>query len=548
MMFTLDPYAARSCPLKTVYAFRPNSARPRADGARGLPGSGEFIHDVLDRIASVEGAVDLRALVTASHEEQEAACIAAMAAGAPAIVGGLLPRDWAGHRQGRPDVLVRHPDGGYAPGVAKFQRALDPRKDDLPFRYSRLTSPGTPIDGTGWRYRWHWRWPNALQLAHLWHLLGPTGFRASEPVGLIIGTDRVDSPEPVATWVPLVEATVPAAPQQHAVADGARAVTALARYDHEFANRVQLAEEAASGEERTVPHPIASHECSYCDWWRDCRPRLDDDDLSLRISKSPLDRYEIDGLRRAGVHTVADLAAADLDLLLPVYLPTVAHRDGAEDRLRVVQRRSRLLSTGSELDRLRPDPIVVPRATLEIDIDIETSRADRVYLWGFWVTGASESYYRHFSDFSDLDDDGEVALARSAMAWLRELVAGTDALVFHYSDYEIVRLNRLALVGDETLSWARSFATTGFFDLFEVVRSNFFGANGLGLKAVASAGPGFSWRDEEPGGLNSMAWFDDAVSAPDPAVREAARQRVLRYNEDDVRATAALRTWLRALD
>ena len=548
MMFTLDAYAARSCPLKTVYAFRPDAGRPRADGSHGLPGSGEFIHDALDRVAATPGAVDLRGLVAASHEEQEAACLAALASGAPVIVGGLLPRDWSGHRQGRPDLLVRHPDGGYLPGLAKFQRALDPRKDDLAFRYSRLDTPGEPIEATGWRYRWHWRWPNALQLAHLWHLLGPTGFQSTEPVGIVIGTDRVDSPVPVATWVPLTEPAVPVAPQQDGVADGTRTVTALERYDHEFSDRVRLAEQAASDQVPAATHPIASHECSYCDWWQSCRPQLDADDLSLRLSKSPLDRYEIDGLRRVGVRTVAALAAVDLDTLLPTYLPTVAHRDGAEARLRVVQRRSRLLSAGNELDRLHPGPIALPSAPLEIDIDIETSRADRVYLWGFWVTGAGESHYRHFSDFSDLDDAGEIALARSAMAWLREFVTGREALVFHYSDYEVIRLNRLALAGDETLAWARSFAVTGFFDLFDVVRSNFFGANGLGLKAVAGAGPGFSWRDEEPGGLNSMAWFDDAVGAPEAAVREAARQRVLRYNEDDVRATAALRTWLRSLD
>jgi predicted RecB family nuclease len=547
MMFTLDAYAARSCPLKTEYAFRPDVSRTPSDEARGLPGSREFVREVLDRVAAVEGVIDLRGLVHASHEEQEAACLTALGSGAPVIVGGLLPRDWEQHRQGRPDLLVRHPDGGYVPGVIKFQRALDARKDDLTFRYSRLDRLGDPLDDTGWRYRWHWRWPNALQLAHLWLLLGATGYGSTEPAGLMIGTDRIESPDPVATWVGLAEVAVPAAPQQSADSDGIRLVSALERYRHEFDSRVQLAETAASGHTESAARPIVSHECSYCDWWPTCRPLLDDDDLSLRLHKSPLDRHEIAGLRLAGVSTVAELAAADLDALLPRYLPTVAHRDGAEDRLRIVQRRSRLLSSGSELDRLRPGPIAVPSAELEIDIDIETSRTDRVYLWGFWVSDADGGHYRHFSDFSELDDAGELSLARSAMRWLRELVSGRDALVFHYSDYEVVRINRLALSGDDALEWAKGFAPTGFVDLFDVVRANFFGANGLGLKAVASAGPGFGWRDDEPGGLNSMAWFDDAVTAADPQVRAAARQRVLRYNEDDVRATTVLRQWLRTL-
>ena len=546
-MFTLDPYAARSCPLKTVYAFRPDLSRPVVEAPRGLPGSGEFSKDVLDRIAAAEGTVDLRGLATASHDDQEAACLAALAAGAPVVIGALLPRDWEQHRQGRPDLLVRHPAGGYVPGVVKFQRALDPRKDDLPFRYSRLPHPGEPIQGTGWRYRWHWRWPNALQLAHLWLLLGPTGFQADEPVGLVVGTDRIESADPVATWVGLAEPVVPAAPQQNVDDDGGRLVSALDRYAHELGTRVRLAEAAASGDITDAPHPIVSHECSYCVWWQTCRSLLDDDDLSLRINKSPLDRHEIAGLRLAGVTTVADLAAADVDVLLPRYLPTVAHRAGAEDRLRMVQRRSRLLATGTELDRLRPGPVAVPGADVEIDIDIETSRTDRVYLWGFWVSGPDGGHYRHFSDFSELDDAAELDLARRAMCWLRDQVDGVDALVFHYSDYEVIRLNRLALTGEPTLGWARDFAASRFFDLFDLVRANFFGANGLGLKAVASAGPGFDWRDEEPGGLNSMAWFDEAVGAGDPAVRDAARCRVLRYNEDDVRATVALRRWLRAL-
>ena len=82
-------------------------------------------------------------------------------------------------------------------------------------------------------------------------------------------------------------------------------------------------------------------------------------------------------------------------------------------------------------------------------------------------------------------------------------------------------------------------------DLFSVVRENFFGANGLGLKVVASAVADFAWRDEDPGGLNSQSWFADAVHAGDALARERARVRVLEYNEDDVRATWHLRRWLR---
>ena len=49
---------------------------------------------------------------------------------------------------------------------------------------------------------------------------------------------------------------------------------------------------------------------------------------------------------------------------------------------------------------------------------------------------------------------------------------------------------------------------THFVDLFTLVRAHFFGTNGLGLKTVAHAGAGFSWRDDDPGGLNSQGMTD----------------------------------------
>ena len=98
---------------------------------------------------------------------------------------------------------------------------------------------------------------------------------------------------------------------------------------------------------------------------------------------------------------------------------------------------------------------------------------------------------------------------------------------------------------DQGSGWAAEATASLFVDLFALVRAHYLGANGLGLKVVASAVTGFAWRDEDPGGLNSQSWFADAVGHADAGVRELARVRVLEYNEDDVRATWHLRRWLR---
>ncbi len=80
-------------------------------------------------------------------------------------------------------------------------------------------------------------------------------------------------------------------------------------------------------------------------------------------------------------------------------------------------------------------------------------------------------------------------------------------------------------------------------DVYAEVRQWFVVPGSLRLKSVAGVA-GFSRRDPEPSGENSMAWYRTAVSDSEPGVTQASRGRLLRYNEDDVRATLVLRRWM----
>ncbi|MPN13288.1 hypothetical protein SDC9_160609 [bioreactor metagenome] len=152
-----------------------------------------------------------------------------------------------------------------------------------------------------------------------------------------------------------------------------------------------------------------------------------------------------------------------------------------------------------------------------------------------WQSGR----YAWFGEFRDLDAEGEIRLAIQAMSWLTLMLAEhPHTRVYHYSDYEMVHLTKLVQVSKSPeLRQALDLLRSAHVDLFTVIRKHFFGAHGLGLKTVAHAGAGFSWRDDSPGGLNSQSWFAEAAHGPDPRTRDDARQRVLDYNEDDVRAT-----------
>jgi predicted RecB family nuclease len=80
-------------------------------------------------------------------------------------------------------------------------------------------------------------------------------------------------------------------------------------------------------------------------------------------------------------------------------------------------------------------------------------------------------------------------------------------------------------------------------DLFAVVGEWFLCAHGKGLKRIAPAA-GFTWRDSEASGENSMRWYRDAVGMDGAEPDRAQRLRLLEYNADDVAATRALREWM----
>ena len=583
----LGATAARSCPVKTHNAFDATVPRP-ADGPVELPARVQaartFEAQQLEAlIEAVPGlVVDLRLLDVDSAAQ---ACRQAMEVGAAVVVGGPLPVDAAGHRLGRLDRLVRGADRAdgrptYHPGVVKAHKVLRPAKrrpaeepppaaDALPaevvpspstdavqtVRWSPLAAP-RPLDLQPWdgvAPRLGSREGDFLQLAHYHRMLQAAGFAGPEALAAVLGTDTVQD-GPVLAWVDLAAPVVRTF--SRSAAQGWRLRSLLERYDHEQGLRVDVARAAArrTGDPAHDPEPlvrpVVQRECQTCRWWPHCRTELADDEVSLRIDKGALDVREVLALRRRGIGTVEQLATADLDALLPGYLPEVSHRTGTENRLRVASRRARMLTAGVSFDRETTGPIPVPAAELEVDLDIESSADGRIYLWGFLLhdtTSDEPPRYVAFSRFTALDDATEAALADEAFGWLRGLVEGPRSVrVYHYSAYEPTAVRTLAAREPEhpALAWAAGYASR-LVDLYDVVKAHYFGAGGLGLKPIAQHA-GFRWRDEDPGGLNSQAWFADAVGGADEAVRGRARTRVLEYNEDDVRATAALRAWLRS--
>ncbi|OLR95553.1 TM0106 family RecB-like putative nuclease [Actinokineospora bangkokensis] len=456
--------------------------------------------------------------------DREAATAAALAAGAGFIWGAQLPRDTEAGRRGSIDLLVRT-DHGYVPVLVVRHKVHDPGA-------GANTGPLFAVDAVGGtadpKRKARPQPRDQLRLAHARALLSAAGY-ADERTGHagVVGLDGE-----VVVWHDLTAPTWP----------GGR--TALAEYAARFADRVAVAEAAAAGAE-PLAQPSRVVECKSCPWWSVCGQDL----LAARDVSLVVRGEDATLLRGAGVGTVDELARLDPaagELPPMVGMPV-------DDAVGLAKA---WLADLTLVRRHRE--VLVPRADVEVDVDMESFGDLGAYLWGTLLSGADvgvEPGYRAFVSWDPLPTDDEARSFAEFWTWFTGVrdAAHARGLTFRAYCYNELAENRWLLAsakrfagkpGIPTRRQVLSFIESDeWFDLFGSVRDHFLCSQGKGLKTIAPVA-GFHWRDPEAGGENSMRWYRDAVGLDGGAPDLPQRARLLEYNEDDVRATAVLRAWM----
>ena len=356
----------------------------------------------------------------------------ALSSGARIIAGGRLPVDVEAHRVGEPDLLVCHA-GGYVPVDVKSHKSLEGvRKPGTGTALvSAITEPFVETAETDHEHSPRKHLGDLMQLAHYRRLLERAGFASPESnVGGICGS------EGVVVWYDLDAPWLE--PPEYLADPPAGPLSAMARYDLEFAHRlgVHLAAEAHL-DDSAVPllaEPIVCSQCDMCRWREWCGDRLDEAaDLSLisgvgvgrrRLFRAvgikdlrdladldwttaallqdkvdlvdllaqskglsgstplaqliPNRKKQIEALAAHGFATVADLASVDqrtLDI----------HSAGASNLATQIDLARARVGTAPAYRKRGVDHVVVPRADIEVDVDMENTH-DGCYLWGVLVT------------------------------------------------------------------------------------------------------------------------------------------------------------------
>lgn len=181
-----------------------------------------------------------------------------------------------------------------------------------------------------------------------------------------------------------------------------------------------------------------------------------------------------------------------------------------------------LLRTDGRSDPLFPSP------DIQVDLDCEFDDHG-VYLWGATVTTPDDSAYHCFG--SPTADESHAA--NELVEFLEKLAATAETAnqtiaVFHYGHVEATHLDRIA--GTTAADILNS-----FIDILPVLRDHYFAPGGFSLKTLAPSA-GATWRTPSATGADTRQWVHQARDGDSDAWT-----RLTDYNEDDTRATLALR-------
>jgi predicted RecB family nuclease len=341
----------------------------------------------------------------------------------------------------------------------------------------------------------------------------------------------------------------------------------LATYDKLYEQRLTILEahdEWARNGGDFPTSPYWHRECMECPYSEHCESQLEaGDDVSLTRFTNLEQQVN---LREQGVKTRAQLARLDplrARQARSKVLTAQTEYEREDFLARTINNldeliyRSRAHVRGSSLRMVDSSRMGCPTADVEVDVDME-SYGDVTYLWGASVTlnrplEGIKSGYRAFVEWGDLTSEMEARIFRDFWSWYSDLrqrceeQARTLAAYCFWAQAENGAMNRAVAepLSDgptiHDLERFRNGPDSQWVDLHEQAKWQIQTEGPLGLKQLAGAA-GFQWRDANPSGEASMLWFE--IASGTDAEAAASRQRILEYNEDDCRATKALRDWL----
>ena len=457
-----------------------------------------------------------------------------------------LPSITVETRVSSPDVLVRasrnetnHPQ--WIPIDIKSHSAFDENTSNYIWQNpvsAGLNTHGNKVPG-------RLKQADALQLAHYVTHLSEIGIGYEVPIAGIIGRDG-----DFVTWADLQESTY---------GSGASKENAMQMYARKFKSSLEVVTQSIlRNADDSVQAPAIPMYDSSAKMCPTCRYK----DTCL----TEMAAYKGSGhvTLLSGV-TPSKAASLEVDAIAELQNISSAPKD-------LIQKARVYVSGIPEIANDRT--LEVPTFDIEIDIDLENSQGslqeigdddsaepDRVFLYGYikhdrtlqddWNSNDPESFENYGGDleaeFNVLSRmwDYLVSEVNSAKA------EGKTIGIFHYSPVEVTWFRRFAerYEGRDdvpTLQEVQDFVEQNFYDLIKTAKQVVFPPTskspicGYSIKTLAPLVP-FEWHVNDAGGAEALVKYKQAFEQGS----KSAQLWLRCYNWDDVRATMALRNWMR---
>ena len=296
----------------------------------------------------------------------------------------------------------------------------------------------------------------------------------------------------------------------------------IAEYIDNFHLTRQQIEKILNGEK---PAPFLKAGCKRTPWYSLCvadAQGCNDVSLIYRISQADQRRlYEI------GIKTVDALAAMDTNELQEKL------EDWSFDKIIRFSNQAKSLTTGQPMITRKPN---FPAVRYEIYFDIESDPLNDIdYLLGFLVKdtqkGTVEYKYCLAKNKAEEPDAWQNFLGHLALL--------EDFVIYHYAFFERQVFERLAVRYGAPVNLMEKFRENTIDLHMKLVDSAILPIYFYSLKDVGSY-LNYKWDDPHAGGAESILWYKEWLEKGD----ETIMKKILRYNEDDVRATMRIKDWL----
>ncbi len=273
------------------------------------------------------------------------------------------------------------------------------------------------------------------------------------------------------------------------------------------------------------PPPFIKGGCKRSPWFSICEQDSKGcEDISLIHGISQRDQRDLYELE---IKTVGQLAEADINRL----------EEGLEgwnyDKLVRIQNQAQVLVSGKHLITQHYN---FPEVKNEIYFDVESDPTRGIdFLFGLLIK-KQDRKTADFKYFLAKGKEDEKKIWEEFLTFISKL---EDFVIYHYGYYEKHVLQRMEKRYGAPADLMKKFRENSL-DLYTITtNSAILPIYFYSLKDIAGY-IGYKWNDEGAGGGEAVVWYDQWQETG----KKEFLDKLIKYNEDDVRATLTIKEWL----